>query len=225
VPRYSLDITAGERKELKAIAKREDRSMASMMRVVFRSGLHVWNTASNPRQIRVDSASESRQNDVKSASNQGNLLPGTDPALLSPQKKKEKEKKKEDRSVSMETIREIVDDLNATTKGLEAFKGCKGIRPTGAKVRQLIQARVNEGATVDDFKTVHRKKLNEWRETKWELYLRPSTLYGPKFDEYLNQPEKVRRGTAGGTQADKRAADFAARRQPGAYSNVTPEKD
>lgn len=34
---------------------------------------------------------------------------------------------------------------------------------------------------------VIRHRLNEWRGTKWEKYLRPETLFGPeKFDSYLN---------------------------------------
>ena len=55
------------------------------------------------------------------------------------------------------------------------------------KTRDLITARVNEGFTEDDFKTVIDKKYKEWHGTDFEIYMRPSTLFGTKFEGYLNQ--------------------------------------
>ncbi len=55
------------------------------------------------------------------------------------------------------------------------------------KTKDLIMARIKEGFTVEDFKTVIDKKSNEWIGTEWEKYLRPSTLFGTKFESYLNQ--------------------------------------
>jgi uncharacterized phage protein (TIGR02220 family) len=60
-------------------------------------------------------------------------------------------------------------------------------RPSGKKLRELIKARVNDGATEADFLTVIDKKVREWKGTDMECYLRPLTLFGPKFDEYLGQ--------------------------------------
>lgn len=40
--------------------------------------------------------------------------------------------------------------------------------------------------TVEDFKTVIDKKCAEWIGTEWEQYLRPATLFGTKFENYLN---------------------------------------
>lgn len=60
-------------------------------------------------------------------------------------------------------------------------------RPSGAKLRELVQARVNDGATEDDFNTVIDKKCAEWLGTDMQRYLRPLTLFGPKFDQYLGQ--------------------------------------
>lgn len=62
-------------------------------------------------------------------------------------------------------------------------------RPSSAKTKRLIDARMNEGYKVDDFKTVITKKANEWKGTKMEAYLRPETLFGTKFEAYLNQSE------------------------------------
>ena len=48
-------------------------------------------------------------------------------------------------------------------------------------------ARLNEGYSLDDFKQVIEKKVNEWKGTEMEKYLRPETLFGTKFENYLNQ--------------------------------------
>jgi len=58
------------------------------------------------------------------------------------------------------------------------------------KVRKLIHARVNEGFNTDDFIVVIDNKSSDWCGTDMEKYLRPETLFGNKFDNYLNQPTK-----------------------------------
>ena len=62
-------------------------------------------------------------------------------------------------------------------------------RSTTDKTRKLIAARIAEGFTVDDFKAVITKKTKEWQGTDMAQYLRPETLFGTKFEGYLNQPE------------------------------------
>ena len=53
-----------------------------------------------------------------------------------------------------------------------------------------IKVRLNDGYSVDDFKTVIDKKANEWEsDEKFSKFLRPSTLFSPKFESYLNQVE------------------------------------
>lgn len=52
-----------------------------------------------------------------------------------------------------------------------------------------INARLAEGYTVEDFYTVIDKKCTEWKgDPKMEKYLRPETLFGSKFENYLNAP-------------------------------------
>ena len=58
------------------------------------------------------------------------------------------------------------------------------------KTKTHIQARFKEGYTLDDFYKVIDKKCAEWKGTEWEKFLRPETLFGGKFENYLNQPEK-----------------------------------
>jgi uncharacterized phage protein (TIGR02220 family) len=52
----------------------------------------------------------------------------------------------------------------------------------------LISARLNEGFTVQDFKTVIDNKVSSWFGNKdMEKFLRPETLFGTKFEGYLNE--------------------------------------
>lgn len=71
---------------------------------------------------------------------------------------------------------------------------------TSTKTQGLIKARLNDGFTVDDFKTVIDKKYEEWKGTSMEQYLRPETLFGTKFEGYLNQ--KVVKQTSNNTVMD-----------------------
>ena len=61
-------------------------------------------------------------------------------------------------------------------------------RHTSNKTQGLIKARINEGFTLENFKTVIDKKTTEWKsDNKMSAYLRPETLFGTKFESYLNQ--------------------------------------
>lgn len=58
---------------------------------------------------------------------------------------------------------------------------------TSAKTKKLIHARFSDGFKLEDFKTVITKKTDEWLNTDMAKYLRPETLFGTKFESYLNQ--------------------------------------
>lgn len=58
---------------------------------------------------------------------------------------------------------------------------------TSAKTKKLIHARFEDGFKLEDFKTVITKKTDEWLNTDMAKYLRPETLFGTKFESYLNQ--------------------------------------
>lgn len=60
-------------------------------------------------------------------------------------------------------------------------------RATTDKTKKLINARVAENFTLDDFKKVINTKCDEWTGSEMEQYLRPETLFGTKFEGYLNQ--------------------------------------
>ena len=57
----------------------------------------------------------------------------------------------------------------------------------GEPYKVLIRARMKEGYSLNDFKVVIDKKAKEWLGTDSAKYLRPQTLFGTKFDAYLNQ--------------------------------------
>ena len=60
-------------------------------------------------------------------------------------------------------------------------------RDNTPKTKSLIQARFNDGFNVEDFKTVIDKKSKQWLNTEYDKYLRPETLFGTKFESYLNE--------------------------------------
>ena len=63
----------------------------------------------------------------------------------------------------------------------------KNFKASSSKTRSLIDARLKEGYTVEDFYKVIDTKTLEWKGTNFEKYLRPETLFGPKFEGYLNE--------------------------------------
>lgn len=78
-----------------------------------------------------------------------------------------------------EIIKEIIDYLN--------IKSNKSFRSNNKETIKHINARLNEGFTIDDFKKVIDVKTKEWLNTNMDMYLRPQTLFNNKFESYLNQ--------------------------------------
>jgi len=73
---------------------------------------------------------------------------------------------------------EIVNYLNS--------KCGKSYKSTSKNTRRHIHARHNEGFTISDFKTVIDAKCKQWGgDPKMVDYLRPETLFGSKFESYL----------------------------------------
>ena len=55
-------------------------------------------------------------------------------------------------------------------------------------ITKLINERLNENYTIDDFKKVINNKYNSWMNTEFAINLRPKTLFSAQyFDEYLNE--------------------------------------
>ena len=69
-------------------------------------------------------------------------------------------------------------------------KASTNYRASTKNTQSFINARVKEGYTVEDFKKVIDSKSKEWLNTDFEKYLRPATLFGSKFENYLNEANK-----------------------------------
>ena len=82
-----------------------------------------------------------------------------------------------------EKIRQIIGHLNEVR--------CAHYTTKSEKTRKCIRARLAEGHTVEEFFTVIDKMDRVWRGTKMEGYLRPETLFGTKFEGYLNRVDKT----------------------------------
>ena len=80
-----------------------------------------------------------------------------------------------------DTVSEIIMYLNEMTG--------QHYKASTQETKRLVKARIKEGYTVEDFKTVIYKKTKEWSGTDNAKYLRPQTLFGNKFESYLNQLE------------------------------------
>ena len=85
----------------------------------------------------------------------------------------------------VDVYKEIINYLNSKTNN--------SYRYTTKKTQTLIHARCEEGFTIENFKTVIDKKSSEWMGTEWEKYLRPETLFGTKFEGYLNQKNNAKK--------------------------------
>lgn len=80
---------------------------------------------------------------------------------------------------------EIVDYLN--------LKAGTSYRHSTSSTQKLIRARWNEGFRLDDFKQVIDNMTAKWKgDPKMEQYLRPQTLFGTKFESYLQTTSKTK---------------------------------
>mgnify|MGYP003303307249 CR=1 FL=1 len=102
-------------------------------------------------------------------------------------KEEEKEKEKEE---EIKIYSAVVAYLNEKTG--------KHFKDTAADTRRKIHARLEDGFTLEDFKKVIDNQCAEWlKDKKMQKYLRPETLFGTKFEGYLNA--NTEGGADGGT--------------------------
>lgn len=82
----------------------------------------------------------------------------------------------------LDAIKEVIEYLN--------YSLGTNYKATTAKNKSLIRARMREGYAVEDFKTVIDKKVRTWlRDERMQKFLRPETLFGTKFESYLNEQD------------------------------------
>lgn len=104
-----------------------------------------------------------------------NILSGTDNAPVD--KSVDNSSKKDSKSL---IISEIITYLNE--------KCSTSYKTSSEKTKKCINARLNEGYSLADFKKVIDIKVAEWlNNPEMSKYLRPQTLFGSNFESYLNQ--------------------------------------
>ena len=91
-----------------------------------------------------------------------------------------KDKKKKDNNIIYSSVINYLNE-KASTNYRASTKSTQG----------YINARVKEGYTVEDLRKVIDSKSQDWLGTKWEQYLRPSTLFNSdNFENYLVEANK-----------------------------------
>lgn len=94
---------------------------------------------------------------------------------------------------------EIISHLNQ--------KAGSAYRATTKATQTHIRARWNEGYRLEDFQAVIDDRVSRWRhKPDMAGYLRPETLFGPKFEGYLQAARSANRAAAG---ADDDLPDIA----------------
>lgn len=143
-----------------------------------KKGQNGANNKSNDNQNEIKEKSKQNQSEIKTETHQDvNVYVNSkeDKGVIGEEETKLESNKK--------LYVDIIGYLNAKTGS--------NYKATTAKTKQLIQARLNEKFTLEDFKMVIDKKTKEWLENEeMSKYLRPETLFGTKFEGYLNQKVK-----------------------------------
>ena len=108
-------------------------------------------------------------------------------------------KKKEENKELNEITKQVIEYLNS--------KAGTKYRPGTEVTKTLIHARMADGFTIEDFETVIDNKCAEWlKDDKMSKFLRPQTLFGTKFEAYLNEKQRSNTptytGLAPGTEHD-----------------------
>lgn len=159
--RYHETVYKEDKKQLELSETKQYRLVARSPIVQDTESKHDVDNVYTEDKLSKDKLSQDNNNKLSSSEN-------VDPKLKQKSKKIPYEK--------------IVDYLNRKTNS--------HYRPTSKATRRLIKARYNEGFTDIDFKTVIDKKCAEWlQDGNMVQYLRPETLFGTKFEAYLNQPD------------------------------------
>lgn len=88
-------------------------------------------------------------------------------------------KKQKEEKILKANIKCIIDYLNETANTKYKYNTKETVK--------YIKARFIDGYVLDDFYDVIDKKWKDWKNTEWQKYMRPETLFGNKFESYLNE--------------------------------------
>lgn len=96
---------------------------------------------------------------------------------------KDKDVDKDKDNKNSDLVIQIVRVLNEVTES--------DFRPSSKATSKLISARINDGYSFDELKDVILHKTAQWKnDPKMKSYLRPETIFGSKFESYLQEAKK-----------------------------------
>lgn len=98
---------------------------------------------------------------------------------------KEKDKEKDNTYYVEQDTTSLSSEISEIVSYLNECAGTS-YKPSTKATQRHITARLNEGFMIEDFKAVIDSKSAEWKDTDMAKYLRPETLFGSKFESYLN---------------------------------------
>ena len=117
----------------------------------------------------------------------GNIYSLNDNKSTQSKEKKSKVKNIKEKNIntveqdSTEFINYIINYLNKATN--------KNFKTDTVKTCNLIKERLKEGYKLEYFIEVIDKKTKTWLDTDKNIYLRPETLFGDKFESYLQEED------------------------------------
>jgi uncharacterized phage protein (TIGR02220 family) len=86
----------------------------------------------------------------------------------------------------------VIDDVEQIISYLN-YKTGKSFSHKSKSSVSFINARIKEGYKIEDFKRVVDVKCIKWKNSEFEDYLRPQTLFSNKMDGYLNETVIVKK--------------------------------
>lgn len=107
-------------------------------------------------------------------------------------------------------VRPTLEDYSEIIGHLNEKCGAK-YHVNSRKTKEMISARFGEGFTREDFFAMIDFKCEEWlNNEKMRGYLRPETLFGVKFEGYLNQARMAKGKTTQKTESSFDTDEFFA---------------
>lgn len=150
---------------------------------------YVYDVYENPKDVpQTDEELNKEPDEPVVTKPQAKKQPPEKPSKVSPQTENlstvyyYKEKNKKEKNKNNKICENVISHLNALTGS--AYK------PTSRANMELINGLISDGFTESEIITVIDKKYDEWSETDWAWCLRPATLFGKKFEGYLNSPAR-----------------------------------
>lgn len=102
----------------------------------------------------------------------------------------------------------VIGELNLISGRKHDVENKKSI----SRVERWLKSGVSESEMIE----VMELKWHQWRQTDFEMYMRPETLFGEKFSTYLEEVKSVKNGTIKLNQNGNKNANLAAYERQGA---------